>query len=314
MTSPLDFLKALVAKLTAARIEFAVTSGMACVFYGVQQTTKDVDVVLSQQDLGKFLDLLSVMEHEMPPWRVSYRVVFGAPLDVDYMAHGWTSHLSLWPRADSPEQHLDIFCKPPRVSRVERAKEDPAFASRHTVAQMKRTDRDRDWPVVDALGLQLRHQDPKLALLHIQDASSLRDLWRQASPEVQAAAAAHRPLLRLLPSIADPDELHAWLRIERAVWETVNQERYRLYASAWKDFYRRWRADEAFAWPTSEPFHGQHARISEAAARFGLLRDPLGAVGREALFARAVHRAAVRTDSTAEKVARVQPPLAEVLP
>jgi hypothetical protein len=250
----------------------------------------------------------------MPPWRVSYRAICGAPLEADFMAHGWTSHLSLWDSADSPEHHVDIFCKPPRVARVESGPENDAFASRHMVAQMKRTDRERDWPIVDGLGLQLRRLAPELALLHIQDAGLLRDHWEQSPAEARKAAARRRPLLHLLKSSLDPDALHAWLRLERVVWETVNQERYSLYQAAWKQFYRAWRADEAFEWPTSEPCRAQHERLCLAAARFGLPRDPIGAVGRQTIYDRAVHRAVVRADSTAEKIAQVQPPIAEVLP
>jgi hypothetical protein len=245
---------------------------------------------------------------------VAYRPVFGAPLEPDFMAQGWTSHLAVWDRADSPEHHVDLFSRPPRVSAMELASSDLAFASRHVVAQMKKTDRDRDWPIVDSLGLQMRDADPALALRHIQDARLLMDAWRQASPGARSDSAVHRPLLRLLDSVSDPDALHAWLRLERIVWETINQERYGLYTAAWKGFYRRWRASDDFAWPTAERFPVQHRRVREAAALYGLSVDPLGAVSREVLYARALRRAAVRADSTLEKIAQVQPPLAETLP
>ncbi|MBI4604590.1 MAG: hypothetical protein HY721_21720 [Planctomycetes bacterium] len=314
MSTPLEFLKVFSARLRRAGVHHVITSGMACVFYGLQQTTKDSDLVIDAKDLPRFLDLLGDLEHEMPPWRVSYRVIFGAPLEPGYMAHGWTSHLSLWDRADSPEHHVDIFSKPPRVARVETGPESDAFASRHMVAQMKRTDRERDWPIVDGLGLQLRRLAPEQALLHIMDARLLREFWEQAPPAARDAASQRRPLLRLLPSNLDSDALHARLRLERIVWETVNQERYRLYEAAWKQFYRSWRADESFEWPTPEPCRKQHERLCQAAARFGLPRDPIGQVGRQVLYDRALRRAVVRADSTAEKVAEVQPPLAEILP
>jgi len=314
MSTPLEFLKVFAARLSRARVGYVITSGMACVFYGLQQTTKDSDLVIDLEDLPRFLDLLGDLERELPPWRASYRVIFGAPLEADYMAHGWTSHLSLWDRADSPEHRVDLFSKPPRVSKVETGPESDAYASRHMLAQMKRTDRERDWPMVDGLGLQLRRLAPEQALLHIQDAGLLRGFWEQASPTTQAAAALKRPLLRLLPSTTDLDALHAWLRLERIAWETINQERYRLYEAAWKQFSRAWRADEGFVWPTSEPLRAQHERLCRAAARFALERDPIGTVGREALYERALRRAVVRADSTAEKMAKVEPPIGEVLP
>ncbi len=156
MSTPLEFLKVFAARLSQARVGYAITSGMACVFYGLQQTTKDSDLVIALNDLPRFLELLGDLEHEMPPWRVSYRVVFGAPLKADYMAHGWTSHFSLWDRADSYEHHVDLFCKPPRVARVETGPENDAFASRHMVAQMKHTDRERD--PIGAIGREVLYE------------------------------------------------------------------------------------------------------------------------------------------------------------
>jgi hypothetical protein len=85
------------------------------------------------------------------------------------------------------------------------------------------------------------------------------------------------------------------------------------YASG-KQFYRSLRADEEFEWPTSEPCRAQHERLCRAAAWFGLTRDPIGAVGRRELYERSLRRAVVPADSTAAKVAKVQPPLAEILP
>ena len=41
MQTPLDFLNTLRIDLRASGIRFAITSGMACVHYGLQQTTKD---------------------------------------------------------------------------------------------------------------------------------------------------------------------------------------------------------------------------------------------------------------------------------
>lgn len=314
MTAPLDFLKDFAARMRGAGIRFAITSGMACVHYGIQQTTKDSDWIIPPEDLERFRDFLETLERQTLPWRVSYRTVFGAPLEADYLAHGWTSHISVRDRADAAEHHVDLFGKPPRVARIDTDPDDPAFASRHVVAQMKRTDRDRDWPIVDALGLQLRVDAPELALRHIQDPALLLEAWRRASRESRDAAAVHRPLLNLVPGISDPDRLDAWLRLERILWETVNQERYSVFERAWKEFYRRWRSGADTDLHPQGAFVEQHVWLLRAAAEFGLPQNPLNDEERERVYQRAAHRAALRSDSTPDKIDQVKPPIEEMLP
>ena len=43
VSAPLDFLRIFAGQLRQAGIPFAITSGMACVHYGLQQNTKDSD-------------------------------------------------------------------------------------------------------------------------------------------------------------------------------------------------------------------------------------------------------------------------------
>jgi hypothetical protein len=313
MSAPLDFLRLFAGQLRGAGIRFAITSGMACVHYGLQQTTKDSDWIIAPDDLGRFRELLSFLEQEQPPWGISYRAIFGAPLEADYMAHGWTSHL-LVTDADGVEHKVDLFGKAPRVRRVANDLENPDYATRDVVAQMKRTDRPKDWPIVDSLGWQLLGDARNQALVHLQDAAKLLSAWGQTEGPTREEAAARRPLLRLMEHETDPDRLDGFLRLERLVWECVNAERYELYTRAWKDFYRAWQKEAGFAWPVNEPFAKQHERLSAAARRLGLVPDPIGQVGREALLQTALARAAIKAQSTLGTLALVQPPLAELLP
>src|SRR5437867_5482426 len=313
MSAPLDFLKLFAGQLRQAGIRFAITSGMACVHYGLQQTTKDSDWIIAPEDLGKLRDLLMRLEGATPPWRVSYRQIFGAPLEAEFMAHGWTSHL-LVTEPDGAQQKVDWFAKPPRVRRVANDPEEPDFATRDVVAQMKRTDRPKDWPIVDNLGWQLTGRAPGQALVHLQDAAKLLSVWPQAGPEARAAALRRRPLLRLLERETDADRLDGFLRLERLIWECVNDERYSLFTRSWKDFYRAWQKHPAFAGPIPEPFVQQHHRLLQAARDRKLVPDPVGAVGREAILSRALDRAAVKAQSSRETLILVQPPLEELLP
>lgn len=313
MSAPLDFLRIFAGKLRAAGIRFAITSGMACVHFGIQQTTKDSDWIIAPDDFGKLREMLMRLDADAPPWRVAYRQIFGAPLDVEFMAHGWTSHLLLTD-PDGAENKVDFFGKAPRVRHLALDPESPDFADRDVVAQMKRTDRPKDWPIVDSLGWQLMERSRSQSLVHLQDAVKLLSVWPQSEAEARDIAVRRRPLLQLLERENDPDRLDGFLRLERLLWECVNAERHGLYTRAWKDFYRSWQKEPGFTWPSREPFARQHQRVLLAARGHGLPCNPVGAVGREAIVAKALDRAVVKAQTTPEILNMIQPPIEEMLP
>lgn len=98
LSTPLEFLYHFRDLLREYEVRFAITSGMACVYYGLQQNTKDSDWIIEPKDLPKVRELLLAHERRVPPWRISYRPIFGAPLETEWLAAGWTSH---FPRSTS---------------------------------------------------------------------------------------------------------------------------------------------------------------------------------------------------------------------
>jgi hypothetical protein len=122
VSAPLDFLKIFAGQLRQAEISFAITSEMACVHYGLQQITKDSDWIIPAKDLTRLRGMFTRLEGELPPWRISFRQIRGAPLAAEFMAHGWTSHLSVWDSAGSVEHKVDIFSKLLRVRSEERGR------------------------------------------------------------------------------------------------------------------------------------------------------------------------------------------------
>jgi hypothetical protein len=313
MSAPLDFLRIFAAQLRQAGIRFAITSGMACVHYGLQQNTKDSDWIIPADDLAKLRELLAKLEGELPPWRVSYRQIFGAPLDPEFMAHGWTSHLSIWDGAASVEHKVDIFSKPPRVKAEEMIADPDGWASQHVVAQMKKTDRDRDWPMVDGLGQRLWAAHFVTGLLHITHVDSLRAAWQSADEAARKTLSARRPLLRCLAANPSTGRIERLLLLERLVWERVNDQRHSRYTRAWKDFYRSWRKEEEWEWPTSESFPMQHQRVLRAAQAHRLPPNPLAELSRAELVRAAVQRLA-EMGFAENEVAEVLPPVDELLP
>ena len=313
MSAPLDFLKIFAGQLRAADIPFAITSGMACVHYGLQQNTKDSDWIIPADALERLRDLLTKREGDLPPWRVSYRQIFGAPLEAEFMQHGWTSHLSIWDNAASVEHKVDIFSKPPRVKAEELIVDPDGWASQHVVAQMKKTDRDRDWPIVDGLGQRLWAAQLATGLLHITNVARLQAAWHAADEATRQRMAVRRPLLACLTAARSEGQIERLLLLERLVWERVNDQRHSRFTRAWKDFYRRWWKQEEWEWPTSEPFWMQHQRVLNAVRQHGLAPNPCAGLTREELVRAAVERL-VEMGFPENEVAVVLPPVDELLP
>lgn len=316
MSAPLEFIKVFAGKMRDAGIEHALTSGMACVHYGLQQTTKDSDWIVPAGRLARLRALLGGLEEGWPPWRISYRQICGAPMEEEYLRHGWTSHLSIWDSASSVEHKVDLFSAPPRVRLDELEIDAEGWASRHVVAQMKKTDRDKDWPMVGGLGRQLAERRESTALLHAREHALLLNAWAAASPEQRLGAVRRRPLVKVLDRPTPPDRLALGrlLAIERTIWEQVNDHRHSRYTRAWKQFFRNWRRDEEWQWPTAESFAKQHRRLCEAAGRHGLPLDPLEGNVRAEVLSTALTEAAALSSATPEEMAQVQPPMEEMLP
>jgi len=107
MASPIQFYRNFQALMQQHGIRHVLTSGMACVEYGIQQITKDTDWIIHPEDLTKLVAMLCACERGLSGsnWLVSYRPLFGAPLLQECHEGGWTSHLAI--REDrSNREHL----------------------------------------------------------------------------------------------------------------------------------------------------------------------------------------------------------------
>jgi len=316
MSDPIEFYRTFRTLLRERAIPGVLTSGMACVEYGLQQNTKDTDWIVDPADIGGLVKLFGELERGVSGgnWRVSYRGLFGAPLDAEYMSGGWTSHLAAFDAPESAERHLDFFGRPPRVGDAWRADAVAGIASRDIVARMKKTDRPKDWPLVNALAIQAYYNGEPGAVLHLRDPDILREAWRRVPAADREPAVRERPLLDVLDAVDDL-RLERLLLVEAMVWQCVNHERYLVYQRAWKDFYRSWQQDRVGEWPTSEPFLQQHQRVCDAVRWHGLPPAPIGSRdARWAVYDRGRERAAALAAATPEELETVAMPLDTILP
>ncbi len=312
MSSPLQFYRAFKGRMTDHGIRHVLTSGMACVEYGIQQNTKDTDWIVEIADYPALASMLAGLDES--GWKVRHRQLFGAPMLESYMSGGWTCHLGIHDAPDSPEHHVDLFGIPPRLAKEAWEGDYGHSLNRPALAQMKKTDRAKDWPFVNGLALQALEQNDPEGLLHLREPALLQQ-FAQAQPAGKLAEMTKiRPLLAHL-AVSEEIELERLLSVEEAIWQAVNRERYGVYQRDWKDFYRRWKDGEPGAWPAEESFSAQLARLTAAAEIYGLPISPLGqAQDRQRVFERGIRRAFALTRATDEEIAATLPPQSVILP
>lgn len=75
MASPIQFYRNFQALMRQHGIRHVLTSGMACVEYGIQQNTKDTDWIVHPEDLPALVAMLAECERGLTGanWQVSYQ-------------------------------------------------------------------------------------------------------------------------------------------------------------------------------------------------------------------------------------------------
>ena len=215
-----QFYERLVQQLRERGVVCAITSGLACVHYGVAETTQDCDLLCHTRSFEELLDLLAATH--LGGIDCHYRGNLSPPLDARWHHGGWTSHFE-W--GAGPETvTLDVFGHALRESTPWEDGLLGLYAAPHTVAEMKRTIRDKDWAAVTALGVRMIEADDERGWLHIFNADTLTELLQvHGCPSALAAA---RPALQLA-SAHDPRTAGA-LNAERRFWEELDRRRIQL--------------------------------------------------------------------------------------
>ena len=218
----------LVARAQKRGIPCAITSGMACVHFGVAATTKDCDVLCTPGKSEEFRAL--VAETELRGLLPNYRGNISPPLDERWMRGGWTSHF-MW-KSKPEETCLDVFGAAPRASSPWEQEIQNLYASRHTVAEMKRTNREKDWPFITALGVKLLNMGDARGVLHLYEVEALRAAVQDCLPAPWMLEA--RPALRLAAD--GGDILEGAIHAETVFWHKLDACRIRIYERALRPY------------------------------------------------------------------------------
>ncbi|MEQ2009704.1 MAG: hypothetical protein ABMA26_23210 [Limisphaerales bacterium] len=218
----------LVGRLRESGVLCAITSGLACVHYRIAETTKDCDLLCHPEGFAKLLDVLATIEVSGYP--CDYRGNLSPPLDARWHAGGWTSHFT-WGRGPGAVT-LDVFGRALRGSVPWENELAGLFANQHIVAEMKRTDRDKDWPFITSLGVQLLHAGDPRGWLHLYEEDTVRTMLGEYP--CPADMVARRPALNF--AVSQDARLRGALLVERLFWEHLDALRIRLLQAALRPY------------------------------------------------------------------------------
>jgi hypothetical protein len=239
------------------RVRAMISSGQAVVLHGLAIMSKDGDWILHEdgEATGHVLEVLG--SHG-----ATYR--FGAPLDVRWLQGGWSSHLEY--RQGPLRLRTDFVTRPPRLSPealaaawAEGARRSPPVIGIRELAELKKTNREKDYAVIGELARRIPDVPSQFLL-----SRSARDLVRlaEAHPDEWARAGQRRPILL---RVADGTEaLEVALDAERRELMHANERRLQAYLDAAHEW--------AVLWPDVSrdvrylPLTEAHAVICDRAA------------------------------------------------
>jgi len=229
------------------RLRCIISSGQAVVLHRLAIMSKDGDWII-REDVEATQHTLRVLAEHGARYR------FGAPLDVRWLAGGWSAHFEF--RHGALRVRTDFVSRPPRLASAElnRLWEQPPAGwpvlPPPQLAQIKQTNREKDYVVIGELARLMN--DPADQFLHSRSAADLLTLAVQ-HPGLVSRLIPQRPLLAVISQ--GRDALEPALDAERRQLIRLNAQRLQRYA----------RAAEAWAaaWPDVER---QTARLDLCAA------------------------------------------------
>jgi hypothetical protein len=284
-----EFYEDLVRGLRDQGVLCGITSGLACVHFAVAETTKDCDLLCHESDFDTLLQILGDTVLDGHPCR--YRGHLPPPLDARWHCGGWTSHFQ-WGNGPVAVT-LDVFGRALRGSSRWEHELSGIYVSPHVVSEMKRTNRDKDWPFITSLGeLLLESGDPR-GWLHLYDLDALRRTLRNQRPPPELVE--RRPLLQL--ALRNDGLLEAALLAERQLWSQLDRIRIEVYRRALKPYNM---AVIRACIPAEASLAEQHA-VRLACAQASLRPTPIRDYGIERLIAEA--RAATEQNVRPEAMA-----------
>jgi hypothetical protein len=127
---------------------------------------------------------------------------------------------------------LDIFGRAVRQTSPWEDDLSGLYAGMNVVAEMKRTDRDKDWPFITSLGTEMLHQRDSRGWLHLFDEDAVVELQRDYV--IPNELLPTRPVLQL--ALKREPMLRPALLAERRFWQELDRLRIRIYRAALRPY------------------------------------------------------------------------------
>jgi hypothetical protein len=217
------------------RLRAILAGGQAVVLHRLAVMSKDGDWIL-REDPQTMEHVLAILE------RYGARYRFGAPLDVRWLASGWSAHLEFqW---QALRVRTDFVTRPPRLNQdsLQRIWHDAEgqeipFPGTTDLAAMKKTNREKDYAVIGELARRMPDVDSQI--LYSRSARDLIELAERHPDRVQQLTG-ERPALGATQQ--GREALEAALDAERRQLIRANEERLAKYMEAAKPWAAAWPA------------------------------------------------------------------------
>jgi len=212
-------------KFNAGRVRCILSSGQALVLHGISLMSKDGDWIVREDDEA-LNHILHVLE------RCGARCRFGAPLDTRWLAGGWSSHFEFM--TGKLRIRTDFVSRPPRISKerlariwVEHEKSALPFVDLEALADLKKTNREKDYAIIGELARRIT--DVESRLLYSRSAKDILELYAR-HPEKTRVIMKERGITQKM--LEAQDALEAALDAERRMLMHANERRLSRYAEA----------------------------------------------------------------------------------
>ncbi|MBM4027914.1 MAG: hypothetical protein FJ280_21325, partial [Planctomycetes bacterium] len=222
-------------KFNSGRTRAILAGGQAVVLHRLAVMSKDGDWIL-REDPETIEHVLTVLERHGARYR------FGAPLDVRWLAGGWSTHLEFqWQEI---RVRTDFVTRPPRLDQNSLQRiwqnaegQEVPFLGTTDLAAMKKTNREKDYAVIGELARRIPDFDGQI--LHSRSARDLLQLAEQ-HPDRMPRLREQRPALAALGQ--GRAALEVALDAERRQLIRANEERLARYMEAARPWAAAWPA------------------------------------------------------------------------